>query len=76
VQIDGRDLTTIDPTALAQPVGVVMQDDRLLSRHNADNIPFCDPEIEHAACHTAAGKRSAYHKKDHLRRFPMGNYLA
>ncbi|MGB6229515.1 MAG: peptidase domain-containing ABC transporter [Litorimonas sp.] len=46
VTIDGRDLATIDPADWRARVGVVMQDDRLLSGTIADNIAFFDPEID------------------------------
>lgn len=46
VKIDGRDLLSIDPSAWRSRVGVVMQDDRLLSGTIADNIAFFDPEID------------------------------
>jgi ATP-binding cassette subfamily B protein RaxB len=46
VTIDGRDLASIDPSVWRSRVGVVMQDDRLLSGTIADNIAFFDPELD------------------------------
>ncbi|GHA85755.1 ABC transporter [Algimonas arctica] len=72
VKIDGRDLSTIDPSAWRNRVGVVMQDDRLLSGTIADNIAFFDPEIDMQRVTRAA---SAARIHDTIVAIPM-NYLA
>lgn len=72
VTIDGRDLQTIDPSAWRGRVGVVMQDDRLLSGTIADNIGFFDPEIDMDRVIRAA---SAARIHDTIAAIPM-NYLA
>lgn len=72
VQVDGRDLTTIDPTDWRSRVGVVMQDDRLLSGTIADNIAFFDPEIDMQRVMRAANAARIH---DTIATIPM-NYLA
>lgn len=72
VQVDGRDLTTIDPTDWRSRVGVVMQDDRLLSGTIADNIAFFDPEIDMQRVMRAA---SAARIHETIAAIPM-NYFA
>lgn len=72
VEIDGRDLTTIDPSDWRSRVGVVMQDDRLLTGTIADNIAFFDPEIDMARVAKAAQKARIH---DTIMEIPM-NYLA
>ncbi|WP_298915119.1 peptidase domain-containing ABC transporter [uncultured Algimonas sp.] len=72
VRVDGRDLATIDPGDWRARVGVVMQDDRLLSGTIADNIAFFDPEIDMQRVMRAA---SAAHIHDTIAAIPM-NYLA
>lgn len=46
VLIDGKDLATIDIAQYRRQVGVVMQDDQLLSGTIADNIGFFDPDLD------------------------------
>lgn len=72
VQVDGRDLTTIDPNDWRSRVGVVMQDDRLLSGTIADNIAFFDPEIDMQRVMRAANAARIH---DTIATIPM-NYLA
>lgn len=72
VLIDGRDLTTIDPAQWRARVGVVMQDDRLLSGTIADNISFFDPEIDMQRVQKAAAAARIH---DMIAAIPM-NYLA
>ncbi|MEM7729188.1 MAG: ATP-binding cassette domain-containing protein, partial [Pseudomonadota bacterium] len=72
VRIDGRDLATIDPADWRARVGVVMQDDRLLSGTIADNIAFFDPEIDMARVVEAARSARIH---DTIASIPM-NYLA
>ena len=72
IRVDGRDLATIDPAAWRARIGVVMQDDRLLSGTVADNIAFFDPEIDMARVVEAA-KAARIH--DTISSIPM-NYLA
>ena len=71
VRIDGRDLAMVDPSDWRARVGVVMQDDRLLSGTIADNIGFFDPEIDMARVVEAA-KAAQIH--DTISAIPM-NYL-
>jgi len=54
VRIDGQDLREIDMSAWRSQIGVVMQDDRLLSGTLADNISFFDPEIDMQRVYKAA----------------------
>lgn len=72
VLIDGRDLSTIDPADWRSRVGVVMQDDRLLSGTIADNIAFFDPEIDMQRVMKAAQSARIH---DTIAAIPM-NYLA
>lgn len=72
ILIDGRDLQTIDPADWRARVGVVMQDDRLLSGTIADNISFFDPEIDMQRVMKAA---QAAHIHKTITKIPM-NYLA
>ena len=72
VRIDGRDLATIDPADWRARVGVVMQDDRLLSGTIADNIAFFDPEIDMQRVARAADRARIH---DVISAIPM-NYLA
>ena len=52
--IDGQDLREIDRENWRSQIGVVMQDDRLLSGTLADNISFFDPEIDMQRVYRAA----------------------
>ena len=54
VKIDGQDLREIDRSDWRARIGVVMQDDRLLSGTLADNISFFDPEIDMQRVYKAA----------------------
>lgn len=54
LQIDGQDLKTIDRSDWRARIGVVMQDDKLLSGTLADNISFFDPEIDMQRVYKAA----------------------
>ncbi len=54
VRIDGQDLREIDRANWRGQIGVVMQDDRLLSGTLADNISFFDPEIDMQRVYKAA----------------------
>ena len=72
IRIDGRDLATIDPADWRGRVGVVMQDDRLLSGTIADNIAFFDPEIDMGRVIKAAQDARIH---ETIASIPM-NYLA
>ncbi len=72
VRIDGRDLATVDASDWRSRVGVVMQDDRLLSGTIADNIAFFDPEIDIERVVQAARDARIH---DTIAAIPM-NYLA
>lgn len=68
VLVDGLPLSVIGPDAFRRNVGVVMQDDQLLSGSLADNICFFDEafDIEHMQrCATLAGIH------DEIMRMPM-----
>jgi len=54
VKIDGQDLRQIDRSDWRSQIGVVMQDDKLLSGTLADNISFFDPEIDMQRVYKAA----------------------
>jgi len=54
VCIDGQDLREIDRANWRSQIGVVMQDDRLLSGTLADNISFFDPEFDMQRVYRAA----------------------
>ena len=54
LQIDGQDLKAIDRSDWRSRIGVVMQDDKLLSGTLADNISFFDPEIDMQRVYKAA----------------------
>jgi ATP-binding cassette subfamily B protein RaxB len=54
VRIDGQDLREIDRANWRSQIGVVMQDDQLLSGTLADNISFFDPEIDMQRVYKAA----------------------
>ncbi len=54
VRIDGQDLREIDRANWRSQIGVVMQDDRLLSGTLGDNISFFDPEIDMQRVYKAA----------------------
>ena len=54
LEIDGQDLRAIDRSDWRSRIGVVMQDDKLLSGTLADNISFFDPEIDMQRVYKAA----------------------
>ena len=54
VKIDGQDLRDIDRSDWRSRIGVVMQEDRLLSGTLADNVSFFDPEIDMQRVYKAA----------------------
>ena len=54
VKIDGQDLREIDRSDWRSRIGVVMQEDRLLSGTLADDISFFDPEIDMQRVYKAA----------------------
>ena len=56
ILIDGRPLSEIGIRRWRQHIGVVMQDDKLLSGTIADNISFFDPEIDMKKVAAAARK--------------------
>lgn len=72
VTIDQRNLASIDPSVWRSRVGVVMQDDRLLSGTIADNIAFFDPELDMERV-TRAANSARIHET--ITAIPM-NYLA
>ena len=72
IEIDGHDLATLDPAEWRSRVGVVMQDDRLLSGTIADNIAFFDPEVDMKRVVEAARAAQIH---DTIAAIPM-NYLA
>ena len=54
IKIDGVDLKEISRSNWRSHIGVVMQEDRLLSGTLADNISFFDPEIDMQRVYRAA----------------------
>lgn len=56
ILIDGRPLSEIGVRRWRQHIGVVMQDDKLLSGTIADNISFFDPEMDMKKVAAAARK--------------------
>jgi len=54
VKVDGQNLRDLDRSTWRSQIGVVMQDDRLLSGTLADNISFFDPEIDMQRVYKAA----------------------
>ncbi len=54
ILIDGISLKDLEPSRWRQHVGVVMQDDQLLSGSIAENISFFDPEIDMEKVYKAA----------------------
>ena len=67
--VDGTPITSVGLKAFRKQIGVVMQDDQLLSGTIADNIAFFDAEIDmdqvERVCRTA-------HIHDDIIRLPMG----
>ncbi|WP_418152468.1 peptidase domain-containing ABC transporter [Litorimonas sp. RW-G-Af-16] len=72
IKIDGQPLSNIDMMGWRRQIGVVMQDDRLLSGTIADNISFFDPEIDMRRVARAAQAAQIH---DMINAIPM-NYLA
>lgn len=70
VKIDGHDLADLNRADWRSHIGVVMQDDRLLSGTLADNISFFDPEIDMQRVYRAAQAAQIH---DTIARLP-GNY--
>jgi len=66
---DGRSLSTTGVRAIRHQIGVVMQDDRLLSGSLYDNISFFDPELDADRVEMCA--KAAYVYKD-IMDMPMG----
>ena len=54
ITVDGKQLSDIGMTAWRGQIGVVMQDDQLLSGTIADNISFFDPQIDMQKVYRAA----------------------
>lgn len=69
VQYDGRSLSKLGVRAIRNQIGVVMQDDRLLSGSLYDNISFFDPEIDQKKVEDCA-RASFVH--DDIMKMPMG----
>jgi len=72
VRIDGQDLRQIDRANWRSQIGVVMQDDRLLSGTLADNISFFDPEIDMQRVYKAAAAAQIH---DTIAALPMNYQL-
>lgn len=72
LSIDGQSLSEIGLTNWRSQIGVVMQDDRLLSGTIADNISFFDPEMDMERVQKAAQSAQIH---DTIARLPM-NYLS
>ena len=70
VRIDGMDLNALNRSDWRSHIGVVMQDDRLLSGTLADNISFFDPEIDMQRVYRAAQAAQIH---DMIAKLP-GNY--
>ncbi|CAM3757188.1 peptidase domain-containing ABC transporter [Litorimonas haliclonae] len=72
LNIDGQSLSEIGFTNWRSQIGVVMQDDRLLSGTIADNISFFDPEMDMERVQRAAQSAQIH---ETIARLPM-NYLS
>lgn len=66
---DGRPISAIGVRAIRKQIGVVMQDDRLLSGSLYDNISFFDPEIDAEKVESCAKQA---HVHDDIMNMPMG----
>ena len=66
---DGRSLASTGVRAIRSQIGVVMQDDRLLSGSLYDNISFFDPEIDTSRVEACAKAAFVY---DDIMKMPMG----
>ena len=69
IKIDGIDLAQLDPESWRGHIGVVMQDDQLLSGTIAENISFFDPEIDMKKVEQAAIKAQIH---EEIASIPMG----
>jgi len=72
ILIDGQPLSTLGIRNWRQHIGVVMQDDKLLSGTIADNISFFDPEMDMEKVVEAARKAQIH---DEITAIPM-NYAS
>lgn len=72
ILIDGHPLTDANRTAWRKSIGVVMQDDQLLSGTIADNISFFDPTMDMERIHIAAEQAQIHNE---IMAMPMG-YLS
>lgn len=72
IELDGQPATPSLWRAWREQVGVVTQDDRLLSGTIADNIAFFDPDMDMARVHQAAYAAQIH---DDISRMPM-QYLS
>ncbi len=72
IEIDGQPMADMPMASWRAQVGVVMQDDKLLSGTIADNISFFDPEIEMQKVYRAAIAAQIH---DEIAVMPM-NYLS
>jgi len=72
IEVDGRPLSDIGMRYWRSQIGVVMQEDKLLSGTIADNISFFDPQVDMQKVYEAA-KSAQIH--DEIAEIPM-NYLS
>ncbi|MCF6219868.1 MAG: peptidase domain-containing ABC transporter [Robiginitomaculum sp.] len=72
IEVDGRALSDIGMAAWRAQIGVVMQDDQLLSGTIADNISFFDPQIDMQKVYRAAMAAQIH---DEIAAIPM-HYLS
>ncbi len=72
IEIDGRPMADISMTDWRAQIGVVMQDDQLLSGTIADNISFFDPQIDMQKVYRAARAAQIH---DEIAAIPM-HYLS
>lgn len=68
VRVDDIPLSKLDPTVYRRIVGVIMQDDVLLSGSIAENIAFFDPEIDYEWVEECARLAAIY---DDINAMPM-----
>lgn len=68
IQLDGKPASTVGWRQWRSQVGVVAQDDQLLSGTIADNISFFDPEMDMARVHAAAAAARIF---DEIAAMPM-----
>jgi ATP-binding cassette, subfamily B, bacterial CvaB/MchF/RaxB len=69
VLIDDIELSTLNPVSYRKLIGVVMQDDRLLSGSISDNISFYDSNVNHQKIKDCA-KLACLHED--IKKNPMG----